>query len=64
MLTRGENYRHASPIRTRIKMTRLNYLSTGIKKRSKVVDKTAKGIGRKAEIEYRAFVNKRFGKRR
>lgn len=63
MLTKREDYRHSSPARTRFKMTRLNYMASGIKRRTKVDRKMKKGIGRKAEREYMVFVKRRIGKR-
>jgi transposase len=62
MLTNKEDYRHASPIRTRIKMTRLDYWASGISKRGGAMP-TDKGNGKKAEREYMAFVRKRITKR-
>lgn len=64
MLTRGEDYRYALPMRTRLKMTRLNFMASGIRTRSKIINRNDKGTGKKAEIEYRAFISNRGGTRK
>jgi hypothetical protein len=62
MLTNGEDYRYQSPVRTRMKLTRLKFLASGQYKKGGRMIKNV-GCGKKAERQYRAFVKKRMGKR-
>jgi hypothetical protein len=62
MLTNNEDYRYQSPVRTRMKLSRLRFLASGLYKKGGRMIKD-KGIGKKAEKEYSAFVRKRMGKK-
>jgi transposase len=62
MLTRKEDYRYQSPVRTRMKLTRLKFLASGQYRKGGRMIKD-KGIGKKAERQYKAFIKKRMGKR-
>jgi transposase len=63
MLTNGEDYRYQSPVRTRMKLTRLKFLASGQYKKGGRMTKDI-GIGKKAERQYKAFIKKRLGRGR
>lgn len=60
MLTNCEDYRYDTPFRTRMKLSSLNFIATGAKRKpgSRVPIK-GKSNGRRAEREYRTMVRKR-----
>jgi transposase len=62
MLTNGEDYRYQSYVRTRMKLTRLKFLASGVYKKGGRMIKDI-GCGKKAEKQYKTMVRKRMGRR-